>query len=102
MGDAAEMCIIEFVDFNETYVAGVAPEAKAKTRRSRSAGAKKEGDAAEVAVEGEAAAEKSAPAKKAPAAKKPATAKKPAAARPAPKVSSAKAQSVKTGASKKA
>ncbi len=35
LGDAAEMCIIELVDFNETYNAGAAPEAKARTRRSR-------------------------------------------------------------------
>lgn len=40
LGDAAEMCIIELVDFNETYTAGGAGEAKAKTRRGRS-GAKK-------------------------------------------------------------
>ncbi|MFR9503538.1 MAG: 50S ribosomal protein L17 [Rikenellaceae bacterium] len=38
LGDAAEMCIIEFVDFNDAYTLGVAPstEAKPKTRRSRS------------------------------------------------------------------
>ena len=41
LGDAADMCIIEFVDFNETYTFGreaaapVAEEAKPKTRRSR-------------------------------------------------------------------
>ena len=41
LGDAADMCIIEFVDFNEAYTTGVAPvaaapaEAKPKTRRSR-------------------------------------------------------------------
>lgn len=43
LGDAAEMCIIEFVDFNEAYTLGVEPaaaaapaaEAKPKTRRSR-------------------------------------------------------------------
>ena len=40
LGDGADMCIIEFVDFNETYTFGreaVAPaaEAKPKTRRSR-------------------------------------------------------------------
>ena len=53
--DAAEMCIIEFVDFNEPYTLGIAPaaaaEAKPKTRRSR----KKSTDAVEDAtvVEGE-------------------------------------------------
>ena len=41
LGDAADMCIIEFVDFNETYTFGreaaapVAEEVKPKTRRSR-------------------------------------------------------------------
>ena len=40
LGDAADMCIIEFVDFNDTYTFGreaAAPvaEAKPKTRRSR-------------------------------------------------------------------
>ena len=53
LGDAAEMCIIEFVDFNEAYTTGVAPvaapaeEAKPKTRRSRS---KKTTDAVEDAT----------------------------------------------------
>ena len=51
LGDAADMCIIEFVDFNETYTFGreaEAPvaEAKPKTRRSR----KKSTDAAEDAT----------------------------------------------------
>ena len=40
LGDGADMCIIEFVDFNETYTFGreaaaPAAEAKSKTRRSR-------------------------------------------------------------------
>ena len=52
LGDGADMCIIEFVDFNETYTFGreaAAPvaEAKPKTRRSR---AKKATDAAEDAT----------------------------------------------------
>ncbi len=52
LGDAAEMCIIEFVDFNETYTFGAEPsavsaEAKPKTRRSR---AKKSADAVEDAT----------------------------------------------------
>lgn len=84
LGDGADMCIIEFVDFNEAYTLGVAPaaaaEAKPKTRRSR---AKKTTDAVEDAtvVEGEA---KSA-AKKA-VAKKPAAPKAAAAKAAAPKV----------------
>ena len=51
LGDGADMCIIEFVDFNETYTFGreaAAPvaEAKPKTRRSR----KKSKDATEDAT----------------------------------------------------
>ena len=51
LGDGADMCIIEFVDFNETYTFGreaTAPvaEAKPKTRRSR----KKSTDATEDAT----------------------------------------------------
>ena len=52
LGDGADMCIIEFVDFNEVYTFGreaAAPvaEAKPKTRRSR---AKKSTDTAEDAT----------------------------------------------------
>ncbi|MFI3278345.1 MAG: 50S ribosomal protein L17 [Rikenellaceae bacterium] len=51
LGDAADMCIIEFVDFNDAYTFGkvseVAAEAKPKTRRSRS---KKTTDAVEDAT----------------------------------------------------
>ncbi len=84
LGDGADMCIIEFVDFNEAYTLGIAPaaaaEAKPKTRRSR---AKKTTDAVEDAtiVEGEA---KSA-AKKA-GAQKPAAPKAAAAKAAAPKI----------------
>ena len=51
LGDGADMCIIEFVDFNEAYTFGVTPaaaqvEAKPKTRRSR----KKATDAVEDAT----------------------------------------------------
>lgn len=35
-GDAAEMCIIEFVDYNETYTQHEEKKAATKTRRSRS------------------------------------------------------------------
>ena len=88
LGDAAEMCIIELVDFNETYVEGATPKAAAapKTRRSRS---KKAAEDAEV-VEGA----------EAPKAKKPATPKAPK--NTAAKTSGAKVAAVKTGASKKA
>lgn len=52
LGDGADMCIIEFVDFNETYTFGreaaaAATEVKPKTRRSR---AKKSTDAVEDAT----------------------------------------------------
>ena len=53
LGDAADMCIIEFVDFNEAYTFGTTPaaasEAKPKTRRSRKSSAKK-AEGAEDAV----------------------------------------------------
>ena len=74
LGDNAEMCIIELVDFNETLMdakTAAAEKAAATTRRSRSRGGKKAatGDAATSATEvtGEAAApaavvEQSAPA----------------------------------------
>ena len=78
LGDAAEMCIIEFVDFNEAYTLGIAPaaatEAKPKTRRSR----KKSTDAVEDAtVVGEKkAAPKAAPKASAAKAAAPKVAKK--------------------------
>ena len=53
VGDNAEMCMIELVDFNEIYTAG--DTKKATTRRSRRGGAKKadapQVDAAEVVEE---------------------------------------------------
>lgn len=111
LGDAAEMCIIELVDFNETYAAGAAHDVKAKTRRGRS-GAKKTSEVSaapaaegaesteEVKAEASAADKKAAPVKKAPA--KPAAAKKQAPVKAStPKISGAKTKSVKTAASKK-
>ncbi len=105
LGDAAEMCIIELVDFNENYVAGAAPVAKARTRRSRSGAAKPATAAAEgVQAEGAEAPEAAAKAaaKKASAAKKPAAAaKKPVAKASAPKVSGAKKAVAKSTTTKK-
>ena len=55
LGDGADMCIIEFVDFNEAYTTGVAPsaaaiaEAKPKTRRSRKKATETEGEEKKVA-----------------------------------------------------
>lgn len=46
LGDNAEMCLIELVDFNEIYTN---EKAKKNTRRSRRAGGKKEGDDSVVA-----------------------------------------------------
>ena len=78
LGDAADMCIIEFVDFNEAYTLGILPtaaEAKPKTRRSR--GKKAADAAAEAAPATEGGEEKKAakPAAKKAAAAKPAASK---------------------------
>ena len=76
LGDAADMCIIEFVDFNEAYTLGILPtaaEAKPKTRRSRS-GKKATDDAVEATPVAEGGEEKK-PATKKPAAKKAAATK---------------------------
>ena len=80
LGDAADMCIIEFVDFNEAYTLGILPtaaEAKPKTRRSRG---KKAADAAAEAAPATEGGEEKKAAK--PAAKK-AVAAKPAASKAA-------------------
>lgn len=110
LGDAAEMCIIEFVDFNEAYTLGTvtaSADVKAKTRRSRKPAAKKT-DAVEEAtvVEGAEAPAKKAPAKKAPAKKaapatKKAVAPKAVAARAAVKNTGAKVAATKTNVGKK-
>jgi large subunit ribosomal protein L17 len=75
VGDNAEMCLIELVDYNTLYTKDGAVK-KAKTRRSRRGGKKgSEGTEAEVATETPEAAEPKAekkakaPAKKAPAKK---------------------------------
>jgi large subunit ribosomal protein L17 len=49
LGDNAEMCFIELVDFNETMLAAAAEKA-GKTRRSRRAGAKKDEEVAAAPV----------------------------------------------------
>lgn len=80
LGDAAEMCMIELVDFNTIYSAnGKAEAAAAKKPRTRRAGKKKAEDTveepvAEQAVEAEVKAEEKAAEPKA-AAKKPAAKK---------------------------
>ena len=71
LGDAADMCIIEFVDFNEAYTLGIAPatasEAKPKTRRSRKPAAKKTDAVEEATVVEGGEAKKAAAASGAPA-----------------------------------
>ncbi len=58
LGDAAEMCIIEFVDFNDAYTFGkvseASAEAKPKTRRSRKPAAKSADSVEDATVVGEA------------------------------------------------
>lgn len=93
LGDGADMCIIEFVDFNEPYTLGITPtataEAKPKTRRSRSKKAATDAVEDATVVETETTAPKAAPAKKAAASKAKTSAPKAAAAK-APKAASAK------------
>ncbi len=83
LGDGADICIIELVDFNDTYRAGVVASGagKARTRRGRSGSAAAGSGAAveaTVGAEGEVAADAS------DVAAKPAAAKKPAAKKAAP------------------
>lgn len=64
LGDNAEMCIIELVDYNEAMLSTGEEAAKPKRRRSRRGGAKKsETPVAETAKKDKPEAEKSAPAK---------------------------------------
>ncbi len=98
LGDGAEMCIIEFVDFNETYKEGavVASTEKPKTRRSR-----KSSSASKEATDGESDAVVVEDGEKATAKKS--VAKKPAAPKTAaPKTSGSKAAATRSAASKKA
>ncbi len=117
LGDAADMCIIEFVDFNDTFKAGVTGSgaAKSRTRRGSKAAAKEahvpaaddsvvlggEGEAVAEALEAPVKTVKPAAAKK-PAAKKPAAPAKPKTAAPkGGKVSGSKASSGRSVATKK-
>ncbi len=58
-GDNAEMCIIEFVDYNETYTTNE-PKKATKTRRSRKAAPKAEATKEEAPVAETAPAEENA------------------------------------------
>ncbi len=83
LGDAAEMCMIELVDFNTIYSAnGKAEAAAAKKPRTRRAGKKKAEDTVEEPV-AEQAVEAEVKAEEKPA--DPKAAKKPAAKKPAAK-----------------
>ncbi len=63
LGDNAEMCIIELVDYNETMLASIEEAAKPKRRRSRRGGAKKaESPVAAASKKEKPKAEKSEPA----------------------------------------
>lgn len=91
LGDAADMCIIELVDFNETYGKEAQAAGKARTRRGRSGAAKKEEGAAvvegaEVAAEAKVETE---------------TAEKPAVKKAAPKKPAAPKPAVNKGAAQK-
>ena len=93
LGDGADMCIIEFVDFNEAYTLGIAPaaatEAKPKTRRSRKSSAKNTDAVEDATVVADKPAKKSAAPKAKPAVQK------------AAKNTGAKVASVKTNVGKK-
>ena len=72
LGDNAEMCLMELVDFNTLYSKDEKAGKATKTRRSRKSGKKEEGVEGETAAEPKAAAKKEKPeakAKKAPAKK---------------------------------
>jgi large subunit ribosomal protein L17 len=73
LGDNAEMCLMELVDYNDIYKKGV-DEKKGKTRRSRSKG-KKEGGEGEAPVAEKAAKEPKAKAAKSEKKEKPAKTK---------------------------
>lgn len=90
LGDAAEMCMIELVDFNTLYTANGKAEAAAKKPRTRRAGKKKAESAEESPASATAQAQPEAvaaeePQKEEAKAAEPKAAKKPAAKKPAAK-----------------
>jgi large subunit ribosomal protein L17 len=100
LGDAADMCIIELVDFNETYREGAAASGAGRARTRRGGKGSAASSEAAVVAEGEVAAKSAA---KKPAAQKPAGAGKPKGA-PAPrggKTSGSKATTGRSVATKK-
>ncbi|WP_444704898.1 50S ribosomal protein L17 [Mariniphaga sediminis] len=58
LGDNAEMCIIELVDYNEAMLTSTEEAAKPKRRRSRRGGKKEEAPVAEAAKQAKPVAEK--------------------------------------------
>jgi len=103
LGDAADMCFIELVDFNDTYREGAVATGRSRTRRSGKAAAAASASVeagTEGAAEGSEGAAK--PAAKKPAAKKAAPAGKPKVAAPrAAKTSGSKATTGRSVATKK-
>lgn len=96
LGDAADMCIIELVDFNETYGKDAPAAGKGRTRRGRSSAARKE----EGVAEGAEATQEAALAEEKPAVKK-AAPKKSAAPKPAVnKAAAQKTSGAKVGATR--
>lgn len=59
-GDSAEMCLIEFVDYNETYTTATGPKKKTRRRRGGGATTTQETPVAEVTTPADAVAEVSA------------------------------------------
>jgi large subunit ribosomal protein L17 len=107
LGDAADICIIELVDFNETYREGVvasgAGAGRSRTRRGGKSAATAAASEATTVAEGGEVAATAKPAAKKPAAQKPAGAGKPKGA-PAPrggKTSGSKATTGRSVATKK-
>ncbi len=106
LGDAADICFIELVDFNDTYRAGVVAQGAGKARTRRGGKAASASTEAAVDVEGEVVAGEAAEAKS--AAKKPAKKAAPAAGKPkaapaprAAKTSGSKASAGRSVATKK-
>jgi large subunit ribosomal protein L17 len=100
LGDAADMCFIEFVDFNDTYREGVTASGAGKARTRRGGKSAAAGADVAAATEGEAtAAETAKPAAKKPAAKKAAPAAGKPKAAPAPRAAKASGSKAAAGRS---
>jgi large subunit ribosomal protein L17 len=96
LGDAADMCFIELVDFNDTYRAGVVAAGAAKSRTRRGGKSAAAATTTEASTEGDSTAATTSAA----ATKKPAAAKKPAAKKAAPAGAAAKPKAAAPRAAK--